>query len=406
MRTRSPALIATSAIAGMVFGAVMFNAEQAKAILGMGDIVSDPGLYPLITGLQDAAVQAIQNMATSVVNKVTDIGNLFDVDLQTATNEITNYIKGQTAAQQQIADASNQAMAQYQGQVRAVQATLDHMVSPTSCVALDGAQAAAAAEVRRGQIVQILASVTDPRGEGLNGTPAYYGGAQAAAANQQLHLARYCSDLDTEAGLPCSGSPLPDGDQRAVSLLGQGTYQDQQHIDAAHDYLMSLFQPNPPPPLRGAARASTAGMQQEQLRKGYNAAISASYGVGDWILASRAASVTLTADQQAEMRAEGLTPTATASWHDAMDLEAMRRYGGLAGATGLERMDTAPPLLREIARVQAFAAYIEWQRYKLEEHVALVQAAALARAANDAFTPTARVPTMPIPTVVGSGGKS
>lgn len=383
---RKHALIAATALAGMAFGAVAFDGRRALAQAE----VTDLGAYTVLGTVQSAIVGVIETMNQAVVDNV-----------RTAGNQIGNYLRGQMAAQGQIADASNQAIAQYHNQVRTAQATLDHAVSPQACASLDNAQASSASGTRREQIVGILAAVTDPRGEGAYGTPSYYGAAQGAVANQQLHLARYCSGVDVEAGL-CGGvSQMPNADQRSGSLLGHGTYPEQRHIDAAHDYLMSLIQATPPAPLRRDERAGLVGAQEEQKRKAYNAQISAAYAVGDWILASRAASVTLTAEQQAQMRAAGLVPTATASWHDAMDLEAMRRHGGLAWSAGLEQMGTAPVLLREIARILAFGVYVDWQSYKLNERRALVEAADLARSANAGLLDPSRSPTMPIPAVVG-----
>jgi hypothetical protein len=276
----------------------------------------------------------------------------------------------------------------------------DHSVSPAACLALDQGQSASVAAAQADKVTIILSSVTDARGEGGPGNPAYSGAAQAAEANRVLHLSRYCGALDVEAGICGAVSLRENGDQRAASLFGQPTYAAQADIDAANDYASSLLQPTPPPPLRADARKGLDGAQAEQQRKSYNARMSLSRWITNGLVGMRASAAVLSADQQAQQSAMGRTPTANGSEYEAIDLEVSRRYGNQGWNVALEKMPTAAPILREVARQLAFQAHLTWldSKLRMQETAAL---AALNAADAERDRASHQTPTAPLP-LIGS----
>ena len=388
----------TSTALGIVVGAVLFNSPDAKAILGLGDIVSDPGLYQVMGTVQGAIVEVIGTMQDALVNKFTDVGNLLGDKLTAGFSQNANYARAQIGAQEQIQDASNTAMATYQRSIRNAQIVADHVVTPAACLALDGGQSVSVSGLQADKFSRSVAAITDPRGEGGPSTPAWEGAGQAAMANVQQHLTRYCSAADVQAGLCSAVSPLENADQRADSFIGTPTYADQGTINAANDYITTLLQPVPPGVLRGDPRKSLAGLQEEEDRRNYNATMSLARKVATDIFASHAPTVQLTQEQQQQAQAEGRPGVQTASWSDALGLEVTRRYGNQAWAVSLEQMPSAPVILREVAREQALGNYIAWKSYQRLDQIAALGAAQLAATAAARFQ-QARTPTMPIPQV-------
>ncbi len=371
----------TTLMATAALTVAMLCSSPAKADIPVTNPISDL-LSNAISKLQAEAALAYSNLNIST--------------LTMGFNQVSNYMKGQTASMIQLFDASNTANATFQRQVRNAGIVADHSVSPAACLALDQGQSASVAGAQADRVTIILSGVTDARGEGGPGNPAYSGAAQAAEANRVLHLRRYCGALDVEAGICGAVSQRENGDQRAASMFGQPTYTAQADIDAANDYASSLLQPTPPPPLRADARKGIDGVQAEQQRKAYNARMSLSRWITNDLVGMRASAVVLSADQQAQQRAMGRTPTANGSEYDALDLEVSRRYGNVGWNVALERMPSAPVLLREVSRQLALQAHLTWLDMKLRmPETAAVAALNAADAERDRAmhqTPTAPLP--------------
>jgi len=371
----------TTLMATAALTVAMLCSSPAKADIPVTNPISDL-LSNAISKLQAEAALAYSNLNIST--------------LTMGFNQVSNYMKGQTASMIQLFDASNTANATFQRQVRNAGIVADHSVSPAACFALDQGQSASVAGAQADRVTIILSGVTDARGEGGPGNPAYSGAAQAAEANRVLHLRRYCGALDVEAGICGAVSQRENGDQRAASMFGQPTYAAQADIDAANDYASSLLQPTPPPPLRADARKGIDGVQAEQQRKAYNARMSLSRWITNDLVGMRASAVVLSADQQAQQRAMGRTPTANGSEYDALDLEVSRRYGNVGWNVALERMPSAPVLLREVSRQLALQAHLTWLDMKLRmPETAAIAALNAADAERDRAmhqTPTAPLP--------------
>ena len=382
---RKLSLLAGTAL-GIALGAALFSARPGWADLPTTDIITDQ----LMDRLNKLVTDAINQVQTAV----TGVGDT----LTRATDQVTRNVRATVAAQEQIQDATNTAMATYQRNVRNADIVANHVVTPAACLALDGGQSISVAGRQADQFSRSVGAITNPRGEGGPATPAWEGAGQAAMANVQQHLARYCSAADVQAGLCGAVSPLENADQRADSLLGTPTYADQATINAANDFVTTLLQPVPPGALRGDPRKSLAGLQEEEDRRQYNASMSLARKVATDIFASHAPTVQLTAEQQQQLQAEGRPQVQTASASDALALEVTRRYGSQAWATSLEQMPSAPVILREVAREQALGNYMALRTYQRLDQIAAMGAAQLAATATARFQ-QARVPTMPIPQV-------
>lgn len=382
---RKLSLLAGTAL-GLAVGAALFNARPAWADLPVVDIVTDALLQTLNKLVTDAITQ--------VQTAVTGVGDT----LTRATDQITRNVRATVGAQEQIQDATNTAMATYQRNVRNADIVANHVVTPAACLALDGGQSISVAGRQADTFSRNVGAITNPRGEGGPATPAWEGAGQAAMANVQQHLARYCSTADVQAGLCAAVSPLENADQRADSFIGVPTYGDQATINAANDYLTTLLQPVPPGALRGDPRKSMAGLQEEEDRRNYNANMSLARKVATDIFASHAPTVQLTPEQQQQLQAEGRPEVQTASAYDALALEVTRRYGSQAWAGSLEQMPSAPVILREVAREQALGNYMALRTFQRLDQIAAMAAAQLAATATGRFQ-QARTPTMPIPQV-------
>lgn len=382
----------TVAVSSLVIVGLVGSSRPAAAQMA---VVAEDGPIKIAF---DKALNYLETQATNLVQTaVQDMSKLLDGDLRLSTQQITSNIRGATAASMQIADASNTAMARFQRDVRNAQIAANHAVPQEACLAIDGGQAISLARVQSGEVQRAIARVTDPRGEGGPGTPAYGGNAQAAQANFQQHLSRYCSQLDVEAGLCGAVSQHENADQRASSLIGPNTYPDTPSLDAANDYATTLTQPVPPASLRGDARKSVTGLQDEQARRLYNARMSLARTALSDIIADHAATVSLTPEQQQFLQSRGRGSQTVGSWTDVTDIEVNRRYGNTVWAAGLEKMASAPVLLREIARELALQNQIDWANHqKLERQTALL-ASLVAAEAKRQYDDRHRVPTMPVP---------
>ncbi len=303
-----------------------------------------------------------------------------------------NYSKAAVGAQQQITDASNMAMTAVQKSFRNAEIRDEHTLSPQACTALNFGQSVTIADGQSSLVSKALNTVTDRRGQGLPGTPAYAGEGQAAAAITQLHLTRYCSENEAQAGLCTLNTTRQDPDQDASSLLGVVVYDPNNGVDAANDFATNLIQPVVPGASRGDALTSVAGQDAEARRRGYNAKISLAREVANDVIALRTNSTNLTADEKQEMSDLNLTPTDQSSRIGAMELEVSRRAGGVAWHASLQGV---PPksVIIEVATELAMTNYIELQRLKLEQQHALVSASLLATAAQNELKPAASMPT-------------
>ena len=378
-------LLAGTAL-GIAVGGALFSARPGWADLPTTDIITDALMRQLNTLVTDAITQ--------VQTAITGVGDT----LTRATDQVTRNVRATVAAQEQIQDATNTAVATYQRNVRNADIVANHVVTPAACLALDGSQSISVSGRQADTFSRNVGAITNPRGEGGPATPAWEGSGQAAMANVQQHLARYCSTADVQAGLCGAVSPLENADQRADSFIGVPTYGDQATINAANDYVTTLLQPVPPGALRGDPRKSMAGLQEEEDRRNYNASMSLARKVATDIFASHAPTVQLTPEQQQQLRAEGRPQLQTASSSDALALEVTRRYGSQAWATSLEQMPSAPVILREVAREQALGNYMALKTYQRLDQIAAMAAAQLAATATARFQ-QARTPTMPIPQV-------
>ena len=386
----------TAAAAGILIGGVVFSANNAKAILGAGDVVTDPGSYEAIATLQTALTQVISKMQDSLINKFTDIGNLLDDKLTAGFTQNANYAKASVGAQQQIAAASNTVNAAYQRSIRNAQLRDEHTLSPQACLAVNDGQSVAVAAGQAWRVSQAINAVTDRRGQALPGTPANAGQGQAAAAITQLHLARYCDENEAASGL-CAVTPGRQNlDQSAASLLGVSAYNSDpanSGVDAANDFATNLVQPIVPAASRGDGLNSVAGQDAQTRRRGYNAKMSLAHAVANDVIASRANSVDLTAAQKQEQADEGLTQTDQSSWLGALELDVNRRASGVAWAASLQA-DPPKSVLIEIATALAQSNTIALATFKLAQQNAMVNAALLAGAAEAGLKPD---PTMPSP---------
>ena len=349
------------------------------------------------TLLQTAVTNAISNMANNIVSRITGLETSVTTMLRQGFTQTANYAKAQIGAMEGIADATNTAMARFQRDVRNAQIRDEHVATPQACQALDGGQAITVAAGQSWRVSSAIEAVTDPRGEAAPGTPAWEGQGQAMQANTQLHMSRYCSQAEAQAGL-CALSQREDADQRMSSLIGPSSYTGQDDINAANDYATNLIQPVPPAALRGEQLTSAAGQDAQARRRGYNAATSLARGVMSEIIASRTPSVQLTSTQQQQLRNLGLPQAQVASWYGVLELEVTRRTGDVAWAAGLQSMPQKSVLV-EIAQQQAITNYLLLQQFRVGQQRAALEAALLSATVQSGQRPAI---TMPIPQVASS----
>lgn len=377
-------------VLGITASATILDAPLAYAQMP----VTDAGSYTILGTVQAAITGAIQTMMNNVVSKITGLQTSIQTVLTQGFTQEANYAKAQIGAQQQIADASNVANAQFRRNIRNAQVRDQHILSPQACIALDSGQSMTAASVQAAKVSAAIAQVMDARTQARPGTPAWEGQAKAMEAITQLHLARYCDEDEQTAGLCTATAPAQiNADQNATSLFGQASYTDQTAVNAANDYATEVIQPVVPAAMRGDALTSVAGQDQEARRRSYNAQMSLARGVLSDVIASRSGAVTLTTAQQQQMQAEGLQPTTTGSWFEAVDLEVNRHLSGTDWASSLQYMPEKSVLV-EVASELALANYIAWQTYRETQQSATVNATLLADRAQRTLTPAM---SMPVP---------
>lgn len=357
------------------------------------DVVTDPGSYTVIGLLQSAVTGAIQSMMSNIVSSVTGLQTSLTNLLTQGFTQEANYSKAQIGAQQQIADASNEANAEFQRNIRNAQVRDQHVLSPQACISLDSQQSMTAASAQASKVSVAISQVMDSRTQARPNTPAWEGQGKAMAAITQLHLSRYCDEDEQQAGL-CTAptAAMINADQESTSLFAQETYADQTAVNAANDFATNLIQPVVPAAIRGDALTSVAGQDAESHRRGYNAQMSLARGVLNDVIASRAGSVQLTAAQQTQLQAEGLPASQTGSWYEATDLEVNRHLSSTDWAASLQYMPEKSVLV-EVANELALGNYIAWQSYRQTQQVATVEAALLADQAQEGLKPQMSMPS-------------
>lgn len=369
-------------------------ALMPKPSYALGEAAVVVAIHAMQSFLGDQ-ISTIGKNITSSLNDMTN-PNSVSAMLRNGFTQNANYAKGQVAAQAHIADASNTAMAAFQRRVQEAGIRDQHMMNPEFCTGLDAQQATMAAAKSSRTALGAITTVTDPRGEAGQGTPSYYGRAQGVDANTNLHLSRYCSPDDVQAGLCTATSKMPNADQRAGSLFASDTLSADGSLDAANDYATTLIQPVAPAALRGEQATSTMGRQEMIERRSYNARMSLARYAMAFITSLETPSVTLTNDQKAEMQAEGLTALDKGSWLQAMSLEVNRRVSNVTWNAQLQAMPPAT-VQREVATELAQTNYLLMQSYRLGLYRASLSATRVAQAEEQKRTKS--LGKMPSPTI-------
>jgi hypothetical protein len=375
--------------AGAVFGALLFNAAPAIADMPTIDITTDS----ILTMMQSAVTGAISSMEKSVTNAITDISNPDSVSalLRNGFTQNANYAKAQVGAQQQIADASNTAMARFHRDMRNAGIRDEHTPNAQACISADTGQVVEAASLMGWRSAESIAAVTDPRGEALPQTPAYNGTGQAMSAAAQLHLQRYCSATESDAGL-CTVSARQNFDQRASSLFGADNLLDENGVNTANDFGTNLIQPVPPAALRSDQLNAVGGQDAATRRRAYNARMSLARSVINYAIGIQTPSVQLTQAEQQEMTNEGIPVAQSSSWLQVISLEVNRRVADIGWATTLQTMPPAS-VEREIATELALSTYLQFQNFRIGLLNASLSATRLAMAEEQAFRPETPIPT-------------
>lgn len=372
--------IGSAAGAGVLVGGLLFAAAPAHADL-------DGAVVAAVKAMNEAVTNAINQVFSSITGMNTNLNQT----LQNGFTQNANYSKAQIGAHQQITDASNTVMAAFTRNVRNRQIADEHTPNPLHCAALDNGQSVVVSAMQSSLVSAAIEGVSDPRGEAETNQPAFYGTGQALQAINQLHLSRYCSDIESQAGL-CSTSQTPNADQRAASLFGTGTYDAQTGITAANDYATNLIQPIVPAALRGDQLASVTGQDGATRRREYNARMSLAHNILDYVIAAQSPSVPLNAQQLQQMQYEGLPAITNGSWLQALSLDVDRRYSDLNWAAQLQSMPPAS-VEREVALELAATNYLLLQNFKLAMLTASANATHLAVETEKDFPPATQMPT-------------
>lgn len=346
-----------------------------------------------------AAITTMQGAMNTVITTTRTVLNetlgLINGSLGSGFTQISNYLKAQIGAQEQIADANNMVQARLARDVRNATIRDNHAVNRQDCLNLEGGQSTVVAAHNAMEVAAALDGAKDSRTRAARDTPSWAGGGQASQANNTHHFSKYCDDAEAEAGI-CSlaTSDLKAADQSASSLLTPPVYADQTAIDKANDFETTLIQPVAPAALRGSALTTTEGQQALPGRRSYSAAISLAHKIGDDVLSWHAGTVTLSAAQKAEAQREGITQTDTGSQFEATELEVNRKYSGTDWQADLQAMPSEKSVLVQIALLDAQRNWLLWQQLKLDQSRALAEAARLSIAAEQRRP---RASPMPVP---------
>jgi len=147
------------------------------------EVVSDPGSYSVIGTLQGAVTGAIQSMMSGIVSSVTGLQTSLNTVLTQGFTQNANYAKAQISAHQQIADASNEANAEFLRNIRNAQIRDQHVLHPQHCVAMSNLKSMTAASVQAAKVSTAIAQVMDPRAQARPNTPAWDGQAKRRRAS-------------------------------------------------------------------------------------------------------------------------------------------------------------------------------------------------------------------------------
>ena len=398
------ARLLTTAAAAFVTGAVIINTLPAAADMPVIDITEIKNTIQqsqILSSIQTVmqTISATENEVKTFANDI--FGALGDNTfgsvqqlLQAGFTQQANYVKAQTGAMQQIADASNTANAQFQMQLRQAQIRDNHTVSPTACTALDGGVSTVSASVQGYDVAWTIAAIHNIRGQAQLGMPSYYGQGQAVASMAQEHLANYCDQKDVDAGLCTAVSTNPDRDTEYASYYGMGTYPDQGAVNAAKDFAINLIEPVAPAALRGDQLRSITGQNAAVRRRSYDARMSLAQSVTDQQIGMQAPAVPITQQQQQYLTNVGLKPPASGniSWLQALQIEAERRVSDVNWAATLQA-DPPAAVEREVALELAMTNYLLFQIFKTGLQHAVIGAAQLAQAVDRDFMPASQMPT-------------
>lgn len=350
-----------------------------------------------ILGAISTAQGAITSVTTTAQKVLNGSLGLINDKLGMGVSQITNYLKGQVGAQQQIADANNMVQAELAKEVRHTEIQDLHAVNRQDCLNLEGGQAQIIAARKSDDVALALDITKGARTRAEKGTPSWAGSGQGAQANNNAHFGKYCDDAEADAGLCTIASDTMKGaDQAATSLFTPPVYSGQDAIDRANAYAVTLIEPVAPAAQRGSAITSTQGQQLMPFRRSYNAAMDLSHMIVDHVLSQRAETVTLTAAQKAEAQREGITVTDKGSSSEETELEVNRKYSGTDWQADLQAMSSDKSVLIQIALLDAQRNYILWNSYKLQEMTAVAEAKRLAIAADEALSRHS-AGTLPVP---------
>jgi hypothetical protein len=336
------------------------------------------------------AVQSIDKGISSAIGTTT-YGSTNTL-LQEGFTQEANYSKASVGAMENITDASNEAMAQYQLQLRDAQIRDEQTASPSACTALDNGVSTQAAAIQGSEVGFTLQQNHAVRGEGGPQSPSYYGQAQGVAAMGAEHLNNYCDQNDVAAGLCKTVAPTADADQRFSSLFGSGSYANQTAVAAANDYELNLVYPVVPTSPRGDQLSSIAGQEAALQRRSYEARMNMAQSVIDDIIGKQSPSVPLTSQQQAFMTEIGLPQATTGSWLLTLQIAAELPYSDINWNAQLQSMPP-PAVEREIALELAVNNYLQFQIYQNELRNTAIDATNLAQTAEHNYQPTLSMPS-------------
>ncbi|MBN9560484.1 MAG: hypothetical protein J0H14_07100 [Alphaproteobacteria bacterium] len=396
-------LIGSTAV-GFVLGGVLMNSGAVRAQMATIDVASiaqEIGMGNLLSAIQgimstvNQGVTAI-NTALSATGPIASVlgDNTFGTVqqlLQEGFTQEANYAKASVGAQQQIADASNTAMARFQRDMRNAQIRDEQTPSPTACAAIDGGVSTQSAAVQAFGVAEVMAHIHDQRGEAATGMPSHFGQAQGVASMAAEHANFYCNADDAAAGL-CTVSNIPDADQQMLSLFGSGTYASQAAVNTAKDYAINLIEPVAPAALRGDQLTSAAGQDAAVRRRSYNARMSLAQSYVDNAIGMQTPSVPLTALQMQYLQNMGLPAQTNGSWLQVLQIESERRISDVTWHANLQSMPPAS-VAREAANEAALTNYLLFQIFKMNLMHGTISAAQLAAETDRNFQPTVRMPT-------------
>jgi hypothetical protein len=392
---RRSKLLALTAL-GIAIGGAFLDVKPAYADLPVIDLTS------IAKAIQEINILGTINSGlNSLLGKSGPLATLMGDNaygtvqqlLQEGFTQQANYSKASIGAMENITDASNEAMAQYDLQLRDAQIRDEQTASPTACTGLDNGVSTQAASIQGDAVGFTLGQIEDVRDESGPTSPSHFGQAQGVASENAEHLSYYCDANDVAAGLcPNTTAATADADQRFSSLFGSGTYADQTAVTTAKDYAINLIEPVAPAALRGDQLNSIAGQDAAVQRRSYNARISLAQNVIDYIVGMQSPSVPLTSQQQTYLTNMGFPQQTTGSWLQVLQINAESRVSDINWNAQLQSMPPAA-VNREIALELALNNYLEFQIFSIDLKNAAVNATTLAQITQHDFQPEVQMPT-------------